>query len=114
MRSNLLTTKNGIAKTLSGSLKLNSSLRALTQSRRGNPVKNHKIFYQRQRRCNGSIQKIFGNRQDFLQCRQNAYRRLLKPAILTGLPRFFLSKKSRNDTVFSFRLPEIIFALPFL
>ncbi|MBR5941604.1 MAG: hypothetical protein IKZ88_10150 [Neisseriaceae bacterium] len=32
--------------------------------------------------------------------------RCVLPIGKTGLPRFFLTKKSRNDTVFCFRLPE--------
>ena len=43
-------------------------------------------------------------RKDYTYCVHviNAYRRLLKPAVLTGLPRLALTGKSRNDTVFLF------------
>ncbi|MBR5940647.1 MAG: hypothetical protein IKZ88_05255 [Neisseriaceae bacterium] len=40
-----------------------------------------------------------------MQCRSKRLRRLLKPTVLTGLPRH-CSAMARNDTLFLFRLPE--------
>ncbi|MBO7380523.1 MAG: hypothetical protein J6U05_02480, partial [Neisseriaceae bacterium] len=54
---------------------------------------------QRRRRCNAPFLIKFRQPECFF-CNvvKNAYRRLLKPAVLTGLPRFDFVK-SRNDTV---------------